>query len=125
MQITVLGIYVWGEGLAKPAYYTYMSTVLDHTPAYVIACLEDLFSRLPSEGVTHEVLWADIGTHFRAYRFWGYWLDHFPLARDVDIAINYHLDGRGTHMLDGHFGKLRRWSELDAKKRTISEPEEW
>ena len=112
--------YVWGAGVEVPGYYTYLSDVLDHTPEFTIACLEDLLRRVFTGAVTHLALWADIGTHFRAARMWGYWLDTLPVKMKVDTSANYFPDGHGKEKLDGHVGRTGRWKDEAARRKVIS-----
>ena len=87
--------FVLGAGVPVPAYYVYMSDVLDHTPEYAIACLDGLLERVCTDVVTDIPLWADVGVHFRAARMWGQWLDEMPRRRRVDAQANYFPDGHG------------------------------
>ena len=74
---------------------------INNAPLFVIACMQHLMARRPKDNVREEVLWADVGTHFRAYRLWVWWLDALPKERGVNTALHYHPEGHGKHMLDG------------------------
>lgn len=97
--------YVWGEGVEVPGYYTYLSDVLDHTPGFAIACLDDFLGKVFTGTVTDIALRADVGTHFRAARIWGYWLDALPKPKEVNSQANYFSDGHVKEKIDGLTGR--------------------
>lgn len=120
MSVNVFVAYLWGDGVEVPGYYVYLSDVLDHTPEYAIACLDDLLGKVFTSTVTDVALWADVGTHFRAARMWGYWLDTMPVAKQVNAQANYFPDGHGKEKIDGHIGRTGKWISRAAKKKVIS-----
>ena len=119
LQVTVLGFYVWGVDFDKPVYYTYLSDVMDHTPLFVIACMKDWLAKLPDEHVESYSLWADVGPHFRAYRFWSWWLDVFPREVRKPVFLDYFVEGHGKGVLDGMFGRMSKWTEQIARKEVL------
>ena len=120
LSVNVLVFYVWGSNVAIPGYYTHLSDVLNHTPDYAIACLEDLSGRFSLHGVTDLALWADVGTHFRAARMWGYLLDYLPVKRKINTYANYFPDGHGKEKIDGHIGRTGRWMRQAANTKILS-----
>ena len=126
LSISCLGVYIWGESVPKEGiYFMYMSRVMDHTPWYVIAVLDDVVKRLgDATNVTKDVMWSDIGLHFRCYRLWCYWLSHIPWVRNIETKHNYFPGGHGKTKLDGQFGRRERYTQQAALKKVISTPEE-
>lgn len=92
-SVNILTVYVWGAKMDRGTYYTFLSDCLDHTPEYVVACLEHLWSILPNATVEVNKWWSDVGTHFRASRFWGYWLVAVPERSSTPATIDYFADG--------------------------------
>ena len=123
---TVFGVHVWGAGMpAGGIYYLYLSRVMDHTPTYVIAVLEDLRARLPPDAdVEEEGLWCDIGLHFRCYRFWAYWLAHLTALLKKPRTLDHFPGGHGKTRLDGLFGKRSRWTMQACLRKVLSTLEE-
>ena len=121
-SVSCLGLYVWGEGLPDEGkYFMYLSRVMDHTPWYVIAVMEDIAKRLgTTSDVETELAWTDLGTHFRCYRFWAYWLGYVPLTRNVKTGNNCFPGGHGKTRLDGAFGRRQRWTLQMALRQVIS-----
>ena len=112
--------YVWGHGMTAPAYYTFLSDVLDHTPDMAITCVHDLLTRIPIEGADSYESWADVGNNFRAARFWGWWLDGLVKDRGITTYANYFPDLHGKEKIDGHIGRSGRLLQEAAKRRVIN-----
>ena len=119
LSVTVFVVYVWGADVDIPGYYMYFSDVLDHTPDFSVACLDDLLRRVCPPSVSEISLWADVGTHFRAARTWGYWLDYLPTKMKCNTSANYFPDGHGKEEIDGHIGRVGRWIREIAKKKCV------
>ena len=52
-SLTCLGLYVWGVGLPPSGkYIMYLSDMMDHTPWFVVAVLEDVATRLGHVGTS-------------------------------------------------------------------------
>jgi len=106
---------------------TYLTDVLNHDTQMTMACTNDLLSnQLPSHaGVKHHRFWADVGRHFRSYEMMGFWLDQKATQLRTAQSLAYQADGHGKNVLDGHFGRMRAWTEIIAKKHTVSTHTRW
>eukprot|EP00973_Karenia_brevis_P082966 11503773-Karenia_brevis.AAC.1 len=57
----------------EPTFHVYCSHCLDQTPAFVVACLEDLCNRVGAEQYKFHTMFSDVGQHFRAAYTLGWW----------------------------------------------------
>ena len=116
-----MGFYIWGHGITKPFYLTLMGEPLDHDVCYTRAALDYLlrqFEKLMPAGKWAEVqklmFVSDVGRHFRAYKFFSYWLDIVPRRIKKDTE-EMHFAPCSWQMLH----RWRRWSHscLDSSDR--------
>ena len=70
--------------------------------------------------------WADVGKHFRSYEHIAYFMDTMPKNKEAEHGVEVEGSQQflevehGKGWLDGHFGRMRRWTMEIAKKVTIS-----
>jgi hypothetical protein len=124
LSLSVLVIVVWAKDV--PArYITYISTVLEKTPRYVVAVWQDLLARLPSlrellQAASTFQLWVDAGNHFRNYQVLWWQLVHLPAAYDLEGQVCVDVEHHGKGPCDGHIGRLRLWLGQAAKRQTVA-----
>ena len=120
-QVNLLGYYVWGCGMDKPTYVTFLSNILEHDSSYVEAAYEALFKLLPSASsvLCHEQ-WGDVGLHFRSYQHFAYFLDTLPQRWKTAGSLQFLEVEHGKGKIDGMMGRIRQWTNVIASKVVIS-----
>ena len=116
-QVNLLGYYVWGCGMDKPTYVTFLSNILEHDSSYVEAAYEALFKLLPSASsvLCHEQ-WGDVGLHFRSYQHFAYFLDTLPQRWKTAGSLQFLEVEHGKGKIDGMMGRIRQWTNVIASK---------
>ena len=72
LAYTLFTAMVWGEAFrGKRHFFTYVSRIVERTPTFTVALLQDLVKRLDLSTTTHIGWWSDVGGHFRAYEVFG------------------------------------------------------
>ena len=124
MTYQVWTCYVKRRG-RKPLYATYVSTVLECTPLFVVAMLEHFLASLRGTGVFDGIkrlhMWCDTGPHFRAYEFLSYWCVYVPKLLKIDAMLSFFAEHHGKGRVDAHFGHLSEWLRLAAAVAVISD----
>ena len=121
LQVNILTLISWSLEQPVRLYTTYLSDILDHTPAYVIAAFEDFCRKHPlAQGITGMTVWSDVGLHFRSYRSWGYFLRYVPATKRMQTKLSYFPPGHGKGPCDAHFALLRSWADSAARRDVLA-----
>ena len=107
----ILGIRIWSTDIALE-FHTYCTRCREQSGLCVIAVLLDLFAKLDLSQYDNLHIFADCGPHFR----WGTvlkWLPHDKLDVFKEVSVTFFLEGHGKGAVDGNFGLIRKWIELE------------
>lgn len=101
LQVTILVVMVWSKTM-EPCFHVYCSHCLDQSPAFVVACLDDLFTKVGGHSYKSHTMFSDVGQHFRAAYTMGWWGKELLAKGSVEQS-------RWIFFPEGHGKGCHRW----------------